>query len=109
MGDADQLRGFLPDQGEVVNSAITGTYHRTNKLPISSRISSLFGLKTPAIPASILALPYHRHLNSYPPQMSVQDMQIKSGIFPCEAIIVEAGKLRSLFPCRRLPVMPEVL
>jgi hypothetical protein len=97
MGDADQLRGFLPDQGEVVNSAITGTYHRTKKLPISSRISSLFGLKTPAIPASILALPYHRHLNSYPPQMSVQDMQIKSvrwiksGIFPCEGIIVEAG------------------
>ena len=46
-----------------------------------------------AIPAGILASLYHRHLKSSFPQMLAQDMEIKSGIFPGEGIIIEAGKV----------------
>jgi hypothetical protein len=50
-------------------------------------------LKDSAIPAGNLVFPYHQHLKFSSPRMSVQNKEIKSGIFPGEGIIIEDGKL----------------
>jgi hypothetical protein len=63
--------------------------------PKSSHIQNIpmfLGLKTPAFPADNLAFSYRRYLKSPSPQKPAQDMEIKAGIFPGEAIIVEDGK-----------------
>jgi hypothetical protein len=45
------------------------------------------------MPAGNLASPFSRHLKSSSPQMTVQDNEMKAGIFPIIVIIVAGGKL----------------
>jgi hypothetical protein len=74
-------------------TAITQNLSRSQKLPISRAYQLFSTRRILAIPAGNLAFSHDRHLQSCSPQRPMQDIEIKSGIFAGERIIVEADKL----------------